>query len=156
MLMKEQLHEAWRTNNKINLLFIELISDEDMNKTLSMRGRTIYQQLAHLHNVRVQWLDIVAKDIYKKSTVISKDASVEKEILFEAFEGSGKGIEEFIDKSWEREGKVSSFKKGLIPFISYFIAHESHHRGNILLTLKQIGVKIPDELKWGIWDWNKF
>ena len=95
------------------------------------------------------------KDISKKYKTISKDASVNEEILFQAFEDSGKGIEEFIDKSWEKEGKVASYKKGLIPFISYLIAHESHHRGNILLTLKQSGVKIPDELKWGIWDWNK-
>jgi len=154
--MKEQLHEAWRTNNKIGLLFIELIGDNDLDKSLLARGgRTVYQQLVHLHNVRMQWLDIVAKDIYMKYKTISKDAPVDKEILFKAFEDSGKGIGEFIDKSWAKEGKVNSFKKGLIPFVGYLIAHESHHRGNILLTLKQSGVKIPDELKWGIWDWNK-
>lgn len=154
--MKDQLHEAWRTNNKIDLLFIELIDDEDMNKTLSTRGgRTVYQQLAHLHNIRMQWLDIAAKDIFKKYKLIGKDEPFNKELLFEAFENSGRGIEELIDKSWEKDGKVSSFRKGLIPFISYLIAHEGHHRGNILLTLKQSGVKIPDELKWSIWDWNK-
>ena len=154
--MKEQLQEAWRTNNKIDLLFIELIDDKGMNKTLSTRaGRTVYQQLAHAHNVRMQWLDIVAKEISKKYKAISKDAAYNKDLLFESFEDSGKGIEEFIDKSWEKAGKVTSFKKGLIPFISYLISHESHHRGNILLTLKQSGTKIPDELKWGIWEWNK-
>jgi uncharacterized damage-inducible protein DinB len=154
--MKEQLHEAWRTNNKIDLLFIELIDETDMNKTLSARGgRTVYEQLVHMHNVRMQWLDIAAKEVAKKYTPLSKNGPPNKELLFESFEESGKGIEALIDKSWEKGGKVSSFKKGLIPFISYLIAHEGHHRGNILLTLKQSGVKIPDELKWGIWDWNK-
>ena len=154
--MKEQLHEAWRTHNKINLLFVELIPDENMEKTLSTKGgRTVYQQLVHLHNVRMQWLDTAAKEIWKKYKPISKDAAYSKGVLFEAFEDSGKAIEELIDKSWEKDGKVSSFKKGLIPFISYLIAHESHHRGSILLTLKQSGTKIPHELKWSIWDWNK-
>src|SRR5678810_183285 len=114
--MKEQLHEAWRTNNKIDLLFVELIDDEAMNKTLSARGgRTVYQQLVHMHNVRMQWLDIVAKEFSRKYKMIGKNDPYNKELLFEAFEGSGKGIEEFIDKSWEKDGKVSSFKKGLIP-----------------------------------------
>jgi uncharacterized damage-inducible protein DinB len=154
--MKEQLHEAWRTNNKIDLLFIELIDEADMNKTLSTRGgRTVYEQLVHMHNVRMQWLDIAAKEVAKKYKPLSKNGPSNKELLFESFEESGKGIEELIDKSWEKDGKVSSFKKGLIPFISYLISHEGHHRGNILLTLKQSGVKIPDELKWGIWEWNK-
>jgi len=154
--MKEQLHEAWRTNNKIDLLFIELIDDGDMNKTLSNRGgRTVYEQLVHMHRVRIQWLTIVSKEFSKKNYSPAKESAVDKEHLFAAFEQSAKDLEQFIDKSWDNNGKVNSFKKGLIPFISYLIGHESHHRGNILLTLKQSGVKIPDELKWGIWDWNK-
>src|SRR5690242_11999887 len=124
--MKEQLQEAWRTNNKISLLFIEHIEDEAMEKTLSARGgRTVYEQLVHLHNVRMQWLDITGKEIAKKYEPIKKDAPHNKKVLIKAFEGSGKGIEEFIEHTWEKNGKVSSFKKGLIPFISYLMAHEA-------------------------------
>jgi uncharacterized damage-inducible protein DinB len=39
--------------------------------------------------------------------------------------------------------------------LGYFISHESHHRGSILLTLKQCGEKIPDAVKWGLWEWGK-
>jgi uncharacterized damage-inducible protein DinB len=38
--------------------------------------------------------------------------------------------------------------------LGYFISHESHHRGNILLTLKQSGEKISDAVKWGLWEWS--
>jgi len=154
--MKEQLVEAWRTNNKIGLLFIELISDEGMMETLSLRGgRTVYGQLVHLHNARMQWLQVVDKEIASKIRSIDKEASYDKDGLYDVFEDSGKGIEDFINRSWEKGGKVNSYRKGLIPFISYLMVHEAHHRGNILLTLKQCGIKIADELKRDIWEWNK-
>ena len=154
--MKEQLIEAWGTNNKMDLLFIDNVDDEGMQKTLSTRGgRTIYSQLVHVHNVRMGWLEIAAKDIFKKYKQLDKDSPYDKKALKKAFEESGKGVEEFIDRCWEEGGKVKSFKKGLIPFIAYLIAHEGHHRGHAMLTLKQSGVKIPDKLKWGLWEWDK-
>ena len=52
-------------------------------------------------------------------------------------------------------GTVKGFKRGVVPFLGYFIHHEAHHRGNILLTLKLCGFKLPTELQYGIWEWNK-
>ena len=57
MFMKEQLSEAWLINNSMNLLLIDNITDNGMQKTLSTRGgRNVYQQSLHLHNVRISWL----------------------------------------------------------------------------------------------------
>jgi uncharacterized damage-inducible protein DinB len=154
--MKEQLVDAWRTNNEMDLLFIDNVDDEGMQKTLSTRGgRTVFLQLVHVHNVRMSWLEIVSKDIFKKYKQLDKETPYDKKALKKAFEESGKGIEEFIYRSWEDGGKVKSFKKGLIPFIAYLIAHEGHHRGYAMLTLKQSGVKIPETLRWGLWEWGK-
>jgi len=63
----------------------------------------------------------------------------------------GKVLEEGIKKN----GEIKGFKRGVVTLLGYFISHEGHHRGNILLTLKNCGYKIPDALKYGIWDWNK-
>jgi uncharacterized damage-inducible protein DinB len=154
--MKEQLLQAWRTNNKMNLLFIDNVDDDGMQKTLSTRGgRNIYQQLVHVHNVRVGWLENSAKDIAKKYKQLDKEGAYDKKALRRSFEESGIGIEELIDRSWDEGGKVKGFKKGLIPFIAYLLAHEGHHRGHAILTLKQCAVKLNDKLKWGLWEWDK-
>lgn len=154
--MKEQLIEAWRINNRMNLLFIDNVDDNGMHKTLSKRGgRTVYQQLLHVHNVRLGWIEVAAKDIFMKYQRLDKDASYDKALLRKSFEQSAQAVEELIDRSWEEGGKVRGFKKGLIPMIAYLVAHEGHHRGHALVTLKQTGMKIPDSLKWGLWEWNK-
>jgi uncharacterized damage-inducible protein DinB len=150
--MKEQLTEAWLTSNRVNLQFIDALSDEEMKKTLSTRGgRTIYQQLVHMHEVRLRWLEIITNN---KGLPLNKNA-FNKLLLREAFEISAQAIAGLIDHSWANGGKLKGFKKGLIPFIAYLIAHEAHHRGHALLTLKQSGVPLPDRLKWGLWEWDK-
>lgn len=153
--MKEQLIEAWRISNSMMLVFIENVNDEAMLCTLSSRGRNVFQQFVHVHNVRLTWLNVSAKEIAEKYKHLDKDIKVDRKVLKNAFEQSGKAIEELIDKSWDNGGKVKGFKKGLIPMIGYFIAHDAHHRGHALLTIKQSGIKIPEELKWKIWEWEK-
>ena len=152
--MKEQLLDAWRISNGMMLLFIDNIDDDAMQLTLSPRGRNIYQQLAHAHSVRLQWLEIVAKELLKDQKHVEKE-KLDRKALRTGFEASSKAIEKFIEISWENGGKVKSFKTGLIPFISYILAHEAHHRGSALLTIKQSGIKIPEALKWGLWEWGK-
>ncbi len=154
--MKEQLLETWRTHHQMNVLLIGNITDAGLQKTLSTRGgRTIYQQWIHIHNVRIQWLEICAKDIFKKYKSLGKEAPFSRMVLQKALDDSAKGIAELLSKSAADGGKVKGLKKGVIALLGYFISHESHHRGNMLLTLKQTGEKIPDAVKWGLWEWNK-
>ena len=151
--MKEQLLYAWQTNQEKNLLLLQHLTEEQLAATLSFRGRNVGGQLAHLHNTRLQWTEHVAKALYQKSLLLPKDTVLTISLLSDAFSHSAATICHVINQSWENEGKLPSFKAGLIPFVAYLISHESHHRGNILLTLKQKGYKLPQELKWGLWEW---
>jgi uncharacterized damage-inducible protein DinB len=152
--MKEQLLAAWTIHHGKNLLLLQHIPEDLLACSLSAKGRTAGEQIAHLHNVRINWTEFVAKPFYQKSLLLSKDATLTLAVLSEALTTSAGIINKVIDQSWDKEGKLPSFKAGLIPFISYLISHESHHRGNILLTLKQSGYQLPDKLKWGLWEWN--
>ena len=153
--MKEQLLDTWAVHQRMNILLINNTSDDGMQKTLSIRSRTIFQQWIHIHNVRMQWLEICSKDTFLKYTALNKEMPVDKKILIKALEESTEGISLLLNRSWDDGGKVKGFKKGLIPLLGYFISHESHHRGNMLLTLKQSGEKIPDAVKWRLWEWGK-
>lgn len=153
--MKEGLLTAWRKNNEKNILLLRNVEESALLDRLGSKGRTVGEQLAHLHNVRITWTEFVAKGIYDKTLLLPKDATLTPQTLLHAFSVSSQKIEAVIETSWEKEYKLPNFKSGLIPFISYLVSHESHHRGNILLTLKQSGFKLSDALKWGLWEWGK-
>lgn len=154
--MKEQLRDSWTIHHEKNLLLFDAITDEGMQKTLSTKGgRTIGQQWVHIHKVRMQWLEIIAKDVFKQYDTLDKNTFFNRQPVREALNNSYLSLLAVMEKSLENKGRVNGFIKGVIPLLGYFISHESHHRGNIMLTLKQSGEKIPDAVKWGLWEWTK-
>jgi uncharacterized damage-inducible protein DinB len=76
--------------------------------------------------------------------------------LVKAFQQSGKAVEDYLEMRIGKAGHIPSFKRNAVPTLMYFVSHEAHHRGSIMLTIKTSGIKIPETLKWGIWDMFKF
>lgn len=152
----EQLLEAWRTNNRINLFLIDEISDEGMRCTLSTRGgRNVVRQFCHLHNNRIYLLENRARDLAEGLYRFETKEEPAKKPLKAALEASGERIERFFEEGAAGVPRRRLFKKGVIPHLGYLIAHESHHRGNILLTLKQCGQNLPQAKRYAIWNWDK-
>jgi uncharacterized damage-inducible protein DinB len=151
----DELLEAWRTNNRINLYLIERISDEGMLCTLSKRGgRDVARQFAHLHNVRVWHLEKRAKDLADGLTTFETKVTPDKVQLTAAIDASSVAIERFLEGVLTAQPKRRGFKKGIFTTLAYLVAHESHHRGSILLTLKERGHKLDQDTQYAIWAWD--
>jgi uncharacterized damage-inducible protein DinB len=39
--------------------------------------------------------------------------------------------------------------------LGYFIAHEGHHRGQIVLVARALGHRLPGEITAGLWQWSQ-
>src|SRR5437762_2608772 len=119
--MLEQLIEAWQTNHRVTLKLLKTLPDEALQATLSTRGgRDVARQLAHVHEVRAGWAETTSKtNRDAKLPHFAKGESPAKKQLSAALEASAGGIETTIRESWANRGKVTGFKRGLIPLVGY-------------------------------------
>lgn len=152
----QQILEAWQTNNRINLLLIDKISGAGMKSSLSQRGgRNVLRQFTHLHNIRVWHLQKRAKDLAQGLHTFETHEEPDKKTLKAHLESSAQALATYFEQVISGQIKRSCFKKGVVPYLGYFISHESHHRGSILLTLKQSGHKLANADAYSIWAWDR-
>ncbi len=71
--------------------------------------------------------------------------------IVESLESSGTAIQNLINLG--NEGTKITGIKNILMFVSYLVSHESHHRGQIMLTLKLNGVKIDKKDQFALWKW---
>ena len=154
--MNEQILETWQINNRVNLMLLDAISEEGLHCTLSKRGGgTPAKQFKHLHNVRLIRIENYAGHLMDGQKKLSKDDFLNHAVLRRSLINSADAIARFIDESIQNGGAMKGFKRGVIPMLGYMISHESHHRGNIMLTLKQCGHGLPRDESYKIWAWNQ-
>jgi uncharacterized damage-inducible protein DinB len=48
-----------------------------------------------------------------------------------------------------------NFPTDLAHFLSYFVAHEAHHRGQLVMMARQMGQRLPVRVTGGLWQWKQ-
>jgi len=146
--------ETWEINNRINLYVLDAITPDSLSDVSPAKGRTVGELFAHLHNVRLMWLKVAAPDSLKSLKKIEKTDAGQKDLLRTSLLESGSAIGSMLKNILEADGKVKGFKPHATAFVGYLISHESHHRGQIVLLLKQSGHRLDNKILYGIWEWG--
>ena len=118
----QQSIEAWQVNNRINLMILDELSAEALASTLSTRGgRTVAVQFAHMHNVRLQWLEVSVPAIYKTQTKLNTEGNLDAALLKKTLTASANAVAEWMGTA-DDGGKLKGYKKGVIFLLSYICA----------------------------------
>lgn len=151
---KQQLIETWQINNRINLYLLDAVPAEHLDDKMTSKGRSAGEQLAHLHNVRLMWLKVSLPEALEGLVKIEKEQTGDKALIAEALATSGMAIEKLLENTIENGGRVKGFKPHVTGFLGYLIAHDAHHRSQVIIALKQNGHQLDKKVLYGIWEWG--
>src|SRR5258708_16171685 len=106
--MEDQVIETWEINNRINLYMLDAIKPESLSDQASSKGRTVGEQIAHIHNVRLMWLKAATPQLLMGLEKIEKE-SITKDLLRSSLESSGFAIPALIKNTMDAVGPVKGF-----------------------------------------------
>lgn len=146
--------QALATNERMNQYLLEHLDDRTWTASPpSRQGRPIAAIVSHMHNVRHMWLTVAAKGKTAPEKLDRK--TVTKPQAMMALAASSQALLSLFEHSLEQGGRVKDFRPDVVGFLGYVIAHEAHHRGQICMLARELGVPLSQDAGYGMWDWNK-
>jgi uncharacterized damage-inducible protein DinB len=162
--LREMLLAAWRTNNRVTIYLIENLSPELWTATVPGAPRRTVRMIAgHIHNARCMWIKTLGKEHGITVPRPVDRHKVRPQELITALDQSSRGIIRLLKLGCDRGGTLptsASYTWRNLPLdvghvLTYFVAHEGHHRGQIVMIARQLGYRLPTEITGGLWHFAK-
>lgn len=161
---RDMVLDAWRTSNRVTVFLIEHLPDELWGASVPGAPRRTVRMIAgHIHNARCMWIKTLGKEHGIAVPRVVNRHKVGPEELIPALEMSSRGIISLLNLGFDHGGIIpasSSYAWSNLPLdvghvLTYFVAHEAHHRGQIVMLARQLGHRLPVEVTGGLWHWVK-
>ena len=162
--LRETILTAWRTNDRVSRFLVEHLPPPLWEASVPGAPRRSVRMIAgHIHNARCMWIRMVGREHGIPVPAGVDRRRVTRRALVSALKRSSAGIERLLRLGCRSGGTIptpSTYVWRNLPLdvghvLSYFVAHEGHHRGQIVLIARQLGHRLPVSITGGLWQWTK-
>jgi len=161
--VESSLLAAWHTNNLVTTRFIERLPPTLWNVAVpGVPRRTIRAIGAHLHNARCRWIKTLGREHGIIAPARVHHHRVTARHLVAALTRSGTGMEALLKLGFAANGSIppsrgyvwQNLSLDVAHVLTYFVAHEAHHRGQIVMVARQTGHRLPAATTSALWQWK--
>ena len=156
--------EAWRTNARVTEEFVGALPAALWASPFpETPRRTIRWVAAHLHNARCRWTRTLGQEHGIRPPALVDPRTVTRSQLVAALRRSSRGIAALLEMGCERGGTIPPSRRyvwrnlalDVAHVLTYFVAHEAHHRGQIVMVARQLNHRLPASATAALWQWRK-
>jgi uncharacterized damage-inducible protein DinB len=162
--LRDIILASWRTNNRVTVFLVENLPSALWGASVPGAPRRTVRMIAgHIHNARCMWIKMVGKEHGIPVPASVDRRRVSRNELVSALKRSSRGINDLLKLGFGAGGSIpipSTYVWRNLPLdvghvLAYFVAHEGHHRGQIVLLARQLGHRLPVSTTGGLWQWTK-
>jgi uncharacterized damage-inducible protein DinB len=154
--LTDEVLRCWKINNAVDIILLKALPAAIWPmKIPGYQHKTVRMMGAHLHNTRCMWTRQLGQKwkIVAPSPVDSKEISVK--VLIAALNESSDIMLELLAIGLDNNNKLPGFAPGAVQFMHYMVAHEAHHRGQLIMASRQLGHPFPAPVMGKLWQWSK-
>jgi uncharacterized damage-inducible protein DinB len=158
--MCDGLITAWRTSNRVTIELVRSLPIELWETRVPGATRTIRAICSHLHNARCSWIKTLGAEhgVAVPDRVDHRTATPKQ--VAAALKKSGVAMEALF--ALERDGELPTSRRyvwrnlalDIDHVVTYFIAHDAHHRGQLVMLARQTGHRLPQAAMAALWQWK--
>ncbi len=159
-LLEASVPAAWSTSHRTTVFLFENLPEGLWDERIPNTRRTIRMIAGHIHNDRCMWVRSLGRRHGVRVPAGVNRHTVTRAQLLPALERSHQAILQLLRVGLSLGGRLPAgawacFPRDVLHFLSIMVAHEGHHRGQIVMLARILGRRLPPRVTIGLWQWTQ-